>query len=177
MGNLFQAGGFYAWGARREEKSLAGGGRIFEEENARVMGRIFALCRSSCALLRVGAWYVFAESLRRLVGRFCAKSSRGVLRLYKLHARRRRPCSPVFGRFPSSRPANEWQLARRDDGVECRALRRFGRETCPETPHGCRRKASALGMQSVWRAISEQARKERVTGDLQCLSPSISQCN
>ncbi len=30
---------------------------------------------------------------------------------------------------------------------------------CPETPHGCRRKALALGMQHVGKAISEQARK------------------
>jgi hypothetical protein len=39
-----------------------------------VIGRIFALCHDGCALRRIGACRVFAESLRRLVGRFCAKS-------------------------------------------------------------------------------------------------------
>jgi hypothetical protein len=29
----------------------------------------------------------------------------------------------------------ESQLRRRNDGVECKAFRRFGRGTCPEIPH------------------------------------------
>src|SRR5262245_59749507 len=48
-----------------------------EARAARVIGRIFALCQAGCVLRRVGACMVFAESLRRLVGRFCAKKSRG----------------------------------------------------------------------------------------------------
>jgi len=105
---------------------------------ARVTGRIFALCRAGCALRRVGACTVFAETLRRLVGRFCAKKKPG-------WSPRRCPggvlsCliftpsllaevvdSPYFR-------ANEMQLRRRIDSVECGAFRRFGREQCPGTP-------------------------------------------
>jgi hypothetical protein len=36
---------------------------------------------------------------------------------------------------PPNRPANEVQLRRRNDGVECKAFRRFGRRACPEMPH------------------------------------------
>jgi len=39
-----------------------------------VIGCIFAHCHAACAVRRIGACMVFAGTLRRVVGRFCAKS-------------------------------------------------------------------------------------------------------
>lgn len=99
---------------------------------ASVTGRIFAPCRAGCALWRIGACSVFAETLRWLVARFCAKKKPG---------RSPRRCPGGVHSFliftPSLRAevvdspclrAKEMQLRRRIESVECRAVRRLGRE-------------------------------------------------
>ena len=114
---------------------------------ARVIGRSFALCHTGCALRR-GSAVGSAETLRRLVGRFCAKSRS--VRQEKEGGRLGQYLSPstvvtilLLG-HPTLARNDEVQLPRRNDCVDCRAFCRFRggaiqygeRRSCPNRPTG-----------------------------------------
>src|SRR5262245_53449755 len=82
------------------------GFRGSETRAARVIGRIFALCRAGYELRGVGACRVFAESLRRAVGRFWRKTQSGrapTARSLKLTNQDRRARFPVLKRSSDRR--------------------------------------------------------------------------
>ena len=109
-----------------------------EEEGAAIrgVGPPVAPCAlpPSCALGGLGA-RVFAESLRRVVGRLCAKKIGQAERAAYTFLSRACPTQLAVILDVVLRNIVECNYRADVTGVERRAFRRFGRGACPETPH------------------------------------------